>query len=530
MGIKKTYTIFTTIILAGRLALAQLSPGDLATPHAHLEGMSNCTQCHILGEKVSNDKCLKCHTELKKRLDLKQGYHSSSVIAGKECVSCHSDHHGRNFEMVRIIFEQFNHNETGYKLQGAHAKKDCKDCHKPEFITDPDAKKKKKTYLGVSRECLTCHTDYHRKTLSTDCVTCHNFEKFKPAPGFDHSKAKYKLLGKHQQVECLKCHKMEINGDEKFQVFTGVKFGNCNDCHQDVHKNQFGQNCVQCHTEESFHNVKGMTNFDHSRTGYTLEGKHRSVQCASCHKTKYTDPVRHERCTDCHKDYHQAQFARNGSSPDCSSCHTTENFIGSNYSIEKHNTGSFPLEGAHLATPCIACHQKENRWEFRNIGKRCADCHENIHRTFFSEQFMPESECKTCHSVNRWSEIQFDHSKTKFGLTGAHREQSCRSCHFVKQADETTVQKFAGLPVACYSCHPDKHNRQFEREGITECVTCHTAERWKPSAFDHNTARFKLDGKHQNVACNKCHKPVQTVELSYIQYKMEDIRCEACHK
>jgi hypothetical protein len=32
------------------------------------------------------------------------------------------------------------------------------------------------------------------------------------------------------------------------------------------------------------------------------------------------------------------------------------------------------------------------------------------------------------------------------------------------------------------------------------------------------------------VACNKCHKPVQKDQLTFIQYKFEDIRCEACHK
>ena len=63
-------------------AYSQISPGDLAEAHAHLEGMSNCTECHTLGEKVSNDKCLECHTLLKDRVDNKLGYHSSEDISG----------------------------------------------------------------------------------------------------------------------------------------------------------------------------------------------------------------------------------------------------------------------------------------------------------------------------------------------------------------------------------------------------------------------------------------------------------------
>ncbi len=365
MRLRKIIGLICIMLLFGYKGFNQISPGDLASPHAHLEGMSNCTQCHILGEKVANDKCLKCHTELKKRIDQQKGYHSSPVIKGKECVSCHSDHHGRNFEMVRIVFEKFDHNLTGYKLEGAHAKKDCKDCHKTEFITDPDAKKKKKTYLGLGTECLTCHEDYHQKELSGNCFSCHDFAAFKPASKFDHSKAKYKLLGKHQQVECLKCHKIEEVDGKKSQKFTGIPFETCTNCHKDVHENQFGQNCIQCHTEESFHAVKEMKNFDHSRTSFKLEGKHTLVTCVSCHKTQYTDPIKHDKCADCHKDYHEKQFAKQGVSPDCAACHSVNGFAGSSYTIEQHNASSFQLEGAHLATPCFACHLKGNKVEFQ---------------------------------------------------------------------------------------------------------------------------------------------------------------------
>ena len=53
--------------------MAQLSPGDLTTAHADLEGMSNCTQCHDLGNKVTNAKCLECHKEIKALITRKEG-------------------------------------------------------------------------------------------------------------------------------------------------------------------------------------------------------------------------------------------------------------------------------------------------------------------------------------------------------------------------------------------------------------------------------------------------------------------------
>ena len=76
----------------------QLSPGDLSNSHSNLNGISNCTQCHVLGNKITNEKCLACHTEILSRINLKKGYHSSADVKGKQCFSCHSEHNGKNFQ------------------------------------------------------------------------------------------------------------------------------------------------------------------------------------------------------------------------------------------------------------------------------------------------------------------------------------------------------------------------------------------------------------------------------------------------
>ena len=99
---------------------AQISPGDLSQPHAHLKGLSNCTKCHTLGEKISNQKCLDCHLDIGIRLSEGRGYHSSIEVQGKACIKCHSDHHGQNFKMIRLDKEHFDHTLTGYNLQGGH--------------------------------------------------------------------------------------------------------------------------------------------------------------------------------------------------------------------------------------------------------------------------------------------------------------------------------------------------------------------------------------------------------------------------
>lgn len=316
---------------------------------------------------------------------------------------------------------------------------------------------------------------------------------------------------------------------KKFQEFKGVDYSNCTSCHKDPHKNQFGQNCLQCHTEESFQVVKGMDKFDHNKTNFKLEDKHAGVNCKSCHKTKFTDPLKYAHCTDCHADYHNNQFAANGISPDCSQCHNIKGFTLFSYTIEQHNAAVFPLRGAHAAIPCFECHKKQEKWSFREIGINCKDCHKDIHQSFIRAKYYPEANCKVCHNENRWTDISFDHQKTDFKLTGAHKNQGCRACHIKPATGEIASQKFTGLSVNCADCHEDKHFRQFERNGITNCNDCHETENWKASRFNHNNAAFKLDGKHINVPCAKCHKPTQEGAIIYVKYKIKEYKCESCH-
>lgn len=520
-------TIFI-MMLSCFYATAQISPGDLANPHSHLEGISNCTQCHILGNKVTGEKCLACHAEVKERIALQKGYHVSSDVKGKECTVCHSDHHGKNFQLIRFDISKFDHNLTGFSLSTPHAKKQCADCHSVKFITDQKIMTKKYTYMGVGRTCLTCHDDYHKKTLSSDCSGCHNPEAFKPATKFSHDAAKFQLRGKHESVECSKCHKVELVSGKKFQDFRIANY-NCSDCHKDPHQNKFGQECFKCHSVESFQVVKGVSGFDHNKTDYKLEDKHLLVNCKACHKTKFTDPLKYRLCSDCHTDYHKRQFVKNGISPDCSKCHTVKGFTQFSFTLDQHNMSAFPLQGAHLAIPCTDCHKKQPSWSFRGIGISCKDCHKDIHQNTIAAKYYPDANCKVCHSEERWNNVKFDHSKTDFLLTGVHSQKSCRDCHYSQPLNGNKQPTFTGLSKNCSTCHADKHNKQFEKNGVTACAECHNSDNWKASRFDHNITRFKLDGKHVNVECVKCHKPQQEGKNYYVKYKLNVFTCESCH-
>lgn len=589
---------------------AQISPGELARGHAHLEGMLSCTKCHDLGDKVSNTKCLDCHKEIKTRTDQNKGYHASAEVKGKDCFSCHSDHHGRNFQIIRFDAEKFDHQLTGYKLTGAHVKQDCISCHKDERIESADLRKKEKTYLGLKTDCISCHKDVHKNTLSTnDCASCHNTESFAPAALFDHAKTKFPLKGKHKDADCRRCHEVTFTNSALFQNFADVPFNSCVVCHEDVHKGQFGTNCKECHTEESFNVFIGKSSFDHNTTrfplsgkhqkvdcaschqldvntrpetvfqdfknkdiqncitchddihetrlgtdcrqchttesfqkilnrndfkheltGYTLEGKHVEVDCKKCHETKMTDPLEHNRCADCHEDFHKGQFITATQKPDCRDCHNEMGFSGSLFTVEQHNEGAFPLEGAHLATPCFSCHKTEEDWSFRNIGLACIDCHEDVHEGLISEKYYPQKACGQCHVPDAWASISFDHTLTTFALEGKHNTINCVSCHIPDTTSETKTQiGFLGRKTDCVSCHDNIHDRQFEKDGVTDCRRCHAFDAWKPGTFDHSTARFVLEGAHKNVECIKCHKEEVVEGRKVVRYRLEEFECATCH-
>ncbi len=619
--------IFFSIFFAAKLA-AQLSPGDLATAHKDLEGISNCTKCHDLGNKVSNTKCLDCHKEIKSRMDKNEGFHVSKEVKGKDCAKCHSEHHGRKFDMVRFDENTFDHNLTGYELTGRHKtgwsskgqKIDCRSCHKPDFVQEPELKKKKETFLGLGQNCIDCHKDKHQKTLGNDCAKCHATEEFRPAKKFNHDKSDFPLAGKHKNVACIECHKMETRGGEEFQKFADVPFKNCTNCHKDEHNSHLGTNCKECHNENSFTDLGSLKKFNHSKTPFPLKGKHQKVDCRECHakmdnatplnvfqenlgkktndcaachrdphdgnfgqncadchhengwrtssgdlgdkfdhdKTafilkgkhaavdcrkchiseKMTDPLPHKNCADCHKDFHDGQFAAFGISPDCAKCHTVDGFLGSIFTFEDHAKTKYPLDGAHVATPCFACHLKsgdisdappgKEKWKFRQIGERCIDCHTDPHGGQIAEKWYPNRACESCHATASFQvENKFDHSKTEFKLVGAHQKTACRDCH--KPEPNFKFGKFDGLPATCSSCHEDSHNQQFTVKGATDCAKCHGNENWEIKKFDHDKTRFKLDGKHAKVACEKCHLEIVRGGVAFVQYKFEKFECVVCH-
>ncbi len=520
---------YFSFLLFPILVFAQISPGELTTAHASLEGLSNCTKCHVLGDKVTDQKCLDCHKEIGALINEKRGYHNSAEVKNKECINCHGDHFGRNFQIVKFDEKKFDHSKSGYELKAAHDEIKCGDCHTSKNIFNPELKKRKKTFLGLEQKCISCHEDYHQKTLGDDCGSCHLTEDFKKAELFDHNKTKFKLAGAHLKTDCNDCHKLEKRNGKDFRIFKGVHFASCEDCHRDVHNGKFGKDCAKCHSVVSFKQINE-SQFDHSKTNYPLIGLHKQVECKDCHKEKVTAKLKFTNCSDCHKDYHKSEFTVNGQIKKCDDCHNEFGFTPSTYTIEKHQASRFPLAGAHFAIPCRDCHYdaKLDVHKFRFEKMDCIVCHKNVHGDELRTELFNVNLCEECHSTENWKQINFKHERTNFKLIGKHEKIPCNDCHLSK--DEAKQYLFKSVKKSCNDCHTDAHNNQFLVEGKTDCARCHDSYSWYIEKFDHDKSRFKLDGAHSRVECAKCHRAEFVNDKKIIDYKFEDISCISCHK
>lgn len=574
--------VFLLCALSGGAARADLfSPGPLAKPHEKLEGIKNCTECHPAGEQLSPQTCLACHTELKGRWEKGAGYHGRLPAEKKNtCESCHHEHQGRDFALVSWGAggkKSFDHKLSGWPLEGGHAKPECVDCHTPRRIKEAAIQKLlekqpgRETYLGLPTGCAACHFDEHRGQVGTDCKSCHDTREFKTAPGFNHDQTDYPLKGKHKKVECKGCHPTlkdpEGKGEfppakhESYLKYQPLDFRACTDCHKDPHDNRFGQRCQSCHVVEGWSIVRdGRKDREfHDKTKFPLKGEHEDVECKACHgpwpgKKAVFKGLAHGDCADCHPDAHVGQIkpAKKGAPLDCAACHTVEGFFPPRFDAEAHEKTDYPLQGAHRAVGCRACHvsspavldkvpaatrkllaaQKRQplfspvQFQLPKVkAERCESCHKDVHAGQF------KAKCDSCHaSTESFKLPKFDHGKTQYPLEGGHAGLACTKCH---GADPAGVVRYAPLPMTCEGCHDDVHVGQFARgKKPADCAACHVVKDWKQLLFRHQPpfTDYPLEGQHAKAKCEACHVRVQVARgVSASRYRPLPRACEACH-
>lgn len=188
-----------------------------------------------------------------------------------------------------------------------------------------------------------------------------------------------------------------------------------------------------------------------------------------------------------------------------------------------------PLSKAHadLESDCSKCHAPFKR---EAQTKLCLECHDHANiaadlrgKTGFHGRAtaVATSDCRSCHREHKGREADivgldrdvFPHDSTDFPLRHAHARLRCEACHPAGKA-------YHDAPGTCFGCHEadDFHRGKLGKE----CKDCHDETAWKPGArFDHDETKFKLLGRHREVACALCHPGER--------YKDTPMDCATCH-
>ena len=273
--------------------------------------------------------------------------------------------------------------------------------------------------------------------------------------------------------------------------------------------------------------------------GEVIEGHAKYEKtCESCHEP-FSKESQRRLCLDCHKDVagdisQKAGF--HGKRPDiataeCKTCHTdhkgrSADIVQFDADTFNHAFTDFELKGGHKTAQCSGCHAKGEK--HRKAPHTCIGCHkkDDTHKGELG------TECASCHTEEAWRKAKtFDHAKTKFPLTGAHRDVQCAVCH--------VGERYKDIPHACNDCHKiqDVHGGKFG----AKCETCHATAKWTTISFDHaKSTKFPLNGAHKAAKCTTCHKGViadeKLAKTCVGCHKANDPhkgqlgqRCESCH-
>ncbi|MGE5176103.1 MAG: cytochrome c3 family protein [Hyphomicrobiales bacterium] len=462
--------------------------------------------------------CRACHAVANQKspvtsLIRKKNHAESWLGLDTRCASCHEDPHKGRFgdrcetchrteRWGEINQEGFDHDKTRYPLRGRHASLACASCHDAKTAWGPKP---------AFSACGSCHRDAHagQATLAgkpADCAACHDVNGFRPSTftvGM-HRKTAYPLRGAHVRVDCARCHVRPAGAEAAKLGTAGVVLhpagDRCERCHAGAHGDLLPAAgakaartaCADCHGEDSFRPSR-FTVADHAKVTFRLDGTHATTDCRACHgvdraglppladaaragKAAFVFAIPEAACADCHADPHKGRFAAGGAKAfdgGCAACHGTKTFRPASYDAERHAHAAFPLEGAHRAVPCAACHAdlakrpaassllraKPNAAGtpllFAVEKRACADCHQNPHGDQFRGR-RDHGACDGCHGLDAFTPAsRFDHDKdASFHLKGAHANVACARCHKTDR-DRAGNRRVAykGVPARCEDCH-----------------------------------------------------------------------------
>src|SRR5947207_2101886 len=385
-----------------------------------------CTDCHV-GDNytftVANTDCYGCHQAAWQSTTTLGGAVPNHITAGFPTSQCSTCHNTTTWTAV------FDHSTTGFPLTNAHQMAPagkvaaCTDCHINNNYTLTTAP----TDCGNSGCHLTTWQQTNNPThasagapfAAANCSTCHSTITWTTAT-FNHSTTGWALTGAHQlapagkAVACTDCH---VGNNYTFTVANTDCYG----CHQaawlstqtlggavpnHVTAGFLTAQCSTCHDTLLWADGK----FDHSTTGFALQGAHVTTPCASCHVSSVALTAANTDCYGCHQAAWQSTTTLGGAVPNhvaalypttCLTCHTTWVTTGWLGATFNHTWFRVP----HNGSVCSDCHLDATNYKTFS----CENCHTKAtaHRAGMSHPnvcspspacwFNPPTRCYDCH-------------------------------------------------------------------------------------------------------------------------------------
>lgn len=566
-------------------------PGRVSTVHgriADLRGGEKCSGCHGGWFGDMQGACQECHADVATQVAERKGLHGSvAPELTANCAACHGEHHGDDFQLVNALAfslagvpdrAKFDHRQVGFAMDGVHLSLACTECHpNADLELVPEGQKR---FLGLSKDCASCHSDPHGGAMQVECATCHNQQSFGDRVVVEHDRW-LPLGGAHANVQCRDCHEAgKPHALESLGEGSRSHARKCGDCHETPHTDRFlGGNaraagvdpkavCATCHPTdfEKFTDLRvAVTAEQHAHGGFPLSAPHDAVACANCHAPGKSYAERHtgrspDRCVECHADPHGGQFDTGPFAPQgCIGCHERTRFSPHAFDQDRHAKTSMPLDGKHADAECSQCHRDPPDGEprrFAGTPHRCEQCHTDAHSGAFSPKdgvlaANPRGACAECHRTDAFASVdhgRFDHARwTGFAIAGAHAQIECKDCHAETADRDHAGRRFGRVPrhgdefQGCVACHRDPHDGLFDRgkapaavDDRVGCERCHDTASFRalPHGFDHGAfTGFALAGKHGELHCSSCHARKAAADANGRTWEKARGRdCVDCHQ
>lgn len=124
------------------------------------------------------------------------------IPAGRQ-LTCEGCHNTQQWKAVRL----FDHNQTRFKLEGAHANVACIGCHRPECAGAASGKIRTISLAALPTVCHERHEDVHAGQFlqpgdEKDCTFCHTLTTWSSGI-FDHDRTAFPLDGAHREVKTM---------------------------------------------------------------------------------------------------------------------------------------------------------------------------------------------------------------------------------------------------------------------------------------------------------------------------------------